>query len=79
MLKVEALSMNIGVAVQGVDLSKPVPPDVGAELHRLFSENCILLIRGQSLTQDTLGAAASWIGPLEKRGRPVDVLRETSQ
>lgn len=79
MLKVEALSRNIGVAVQGVDLSKPVPPDVGAELHRLFSENCILLIRGQSLTQDTLGAAASWIGPLEKRGRPVDVLRETSQ
>ena len=79
MLKIEALSPNIGVVVQGIDLSAPVPLDLGAELFRLFSENCILLIRDQKLNQDNLGAAASWIGPLEKRGRPAAVLRENDQ
>lgn len=78
-MKVEPLSPNIGVVVQGIDLSKPILPDVGAELSRLFSENCILLVRDQTLNQDNLGQAASWIGPLEKRGRPVEVLREADQ
>jgi taurine dioxygenase len=79
MLRVEPLSPNIGVVVEGVDLSQPVSPSIGGELFRLFSESCILLIRGQALTHDNLGAAASWIGPLEKRGRPTTVLRESDQ
>jgi taurine dioxygenase len=79
MLTSRPLSPGIGVVVENIDLSKPIPEEVGRELLGLFGENCILLVRDQKLTEENLGRAASWIGPLEKRGRPATVLREPDQ
>jgi taurine dioxygenase len=46
------------------------------QLRALLDENCIVLVRGQSLSEDQLASAASWIGALAKRGRPSAVRRE---
>jgi len=71
-----ALSPAIGVLVEGLDLRRPLEPAVAARLYDLFNEYAILIVRGQSLTESTLGSAAAWLGTLERRGRPSTVLRE---
>lgn len=73
------LSLAIGVLIENIDLRQPIASDVATKLFDLFSQNAILLVRDQKLAEDTLGAAASWLGTLEKRGRPSTVLREDNQ
>ena len=75
-LKSSPLSPAIGAIVEGVDLSRPLDEATTQELRRLFDENCIVLIRGQSLSEEQLATAGSWVGPLAKRGRPSTVRRE---
>jgi taurine dioxygenase len=75
-LKSSPLSPAIGAIVEGVDLSRSLDEATTQELRRLFDENCIVLIRGQSLSEEQLATAGSWVGPLAKRGRPSTVRRE---
>jgi taurine dioxygenase len=78
-IKASALSPAIGVLIEGVDLSSPLDQSTRDELYRLFNENAILLVRDQTLDEEKLALAASWLGTLEKRGRPSTVLREKDQ
>ncbi len=71
-----SLSPAVGVLIEGIDLRRPLEPAVASRLYHLFNEHVILLVRGQSLVEDQLGAASAWLGPLERRGRPASVLRE---
>ena len=70
------LSSAIGVVVEGLDLRQSLDEARKQELRRLFDENCIVLVRGQSLSEEQLAIAGSWVGTLAKRGRPSTVRRE---
>lgn len=73
------LSPAIGALATGIDLSRTVDPATAKMLWEAFNEHVILLVRDQRLTEDQLADAASWLGPLGKRGRPSTVLREGNQ
>ena len=75
-LKSSALSPAIGALVEGVDLSQPLDEPTKQQLRRLFDEHCIVLIRDQSLSEEQLATAGSWVGTLAQRGRPSTVRRE---
>jgi taurine dioxygenase len=51
-LKLEPLTPHIGAEVHGVDLSRPLEPELLAELKRAFAEWMVLVFRGQRLTRD---------------------------
>ena len=76
LLKWSPLSSAIGVLVEDLDLSRPLDETAKQDLRKLFDENCIVLIRGQSLSEEQLAIAGSWVGTLAKRGRPSAVRRE---
>jgi taurine dioxygenase len=75
-MKSAPLSPAIGALVEGIDLRQPLDDATKTRLRTLLDENCILLIRGQSLTEEQLALAACWVGPLAQRGRPSTVRRE---
>jgi taurine dioxygenase len=64
-MRVTRLSDTSGVAVEGVDLSRPVPAEIAAELMRLYDEEGLLAIRGQNLTMPQLLAATEPFGGSE--------------
>lgn len=70
------LSSAIGSLIQEVDLGDPVDDETKGRLRHLLDETCIVLIRGQSLTEEQLASAGSWVGTLAPRGRPSTVRRE---
>jgi taurine dioxygenase len=70
------LSPAIGARVEGIDLRQPLDDRTKGHLRALLDENCIVLIRNQSLSEDQLAAASSWVGTLAMRGRPSTVRRE---
>src|SRR5579862_7993004 len=70
------LSPAIGALIEGIDLRQPLDEAARRELRALLDDNCIVLIRGQTLSEEQLALAASWVGPLAKRGRPSAVRRE---
>jgi taurine dioxygenase len=72
------LSPAIGALVEGVDLSQPLEESTKQQLRHLLDENCIVLIRGQSLSEEQLAIAGTWVGTLAKRGRPSTVRRESN-
>jgi taurine dioxygenase len=75
-LKSSPVSPAIGALVEGVDLSRPLDERTKQRLRRLLDEHCIVLIRDQSLSEEQLATAGSWVGALAKRGRPSTVRRE---
>jgi taurine dioxygenase len=72
------LSPAIGALVEGLDLRQPLEGTAKEELRHLLDENCIVLIRDQSLSEEQLAIAGSWVGTLAKRGRPSTVRRESN-
>lgn len=66
------LSQHTGVEIHGVDLRKPMDPDVVREIYRLFVENCVVLFRDQDLTQDDLVRATANFGELAEPARPTE-------
>jgi taurine dioxygenase len=64
-MRVSRLSDAGGVSVEGVDLSRPMPADVAAELMRLYDEEGLLAIRGQDLSKEQLLAATEPFGGSE--------------
>ncbi len=45
------LAPEIGVEIRGVDLTRTLPPATFAKVRDAFHEHCVILLRGQSLTE----------------------------
>lgn len=56
------LSGHTGVAVEGVDLSQPVPDALRGELYRAYLDRSVLVVRGQDLDPHQMLAAARLFG-----------------
>ncbi len=64
------LSSAIGVEVRGIDLRADLDEATRAALRTAWAENCILLVRGQDLTEDEQFAYARVYGEVADRVAP---------
>ena len=64
------LSPAIGVEVRGIDLRADLDEATRAALRTAWAENCILLVRGQDLTEDEQFAYARIYGKIADRVAP---------
>ena len=76
-MQVENITPTIGSEISGLDLSKPLVPEVVAELDRLFVERLVLVFRDQSLEREAHKSFARYFGeihvhPLKKNGMNQD-------
>jgi taurine dioxygenase len=62
--KVELLCGAGGAEISGLDASKPLGPEVVADLRRALAENCVIFLRDQDLTPEQQKAFARHFGPL---------------
>ncbi|MBQ0826465.1 TauD/TfdA dioxygenase family protein [Streptomyces tagetis] len=77
---VEPQARTIGAVISGVDLSRPLAPELRAELHRALLEWKVLFFRAQHLTSERQRAFARHWGELETNpllaaGSAEDVVR----
>lgn len=79
MVEYRKLSKHTGAEILGVDLSKPLPEDVASEIYRIFLDNCVVLFRGQTLTQEDLVRATGQFGSCARYDRPLDLQSETQK
>jgi taurine dioxygenase len=52
MIEIRKLTSNIGAEISGVDLSKPMTPELVAEIRRALLDNIVIFFRGQKLLDD---------------------------
>ena len=64
-IEVTPLHPTLGAEVRGVDLSRPVPPEVFAEIEAAFNRHGILVFPHQPLTDEQQLAFSRLFGPLE--------------
>lgn len=64
-IRVHPLTGVLGAEVSGVELGKPLPDEVSAELHRAFLEHAVLCFRDQELPADRHLAFARRFGEPE--------------
>ena len=67
-LQIVPTGAPVGAEVRGVDLSLPVPDDVGEALRQAWAEHLVLLFRGQSINDDQLLDAARIFGGTQEAG-----------
>jgi alpha-ketoglutarate-dependent 2,4-dichlorophenoxyacetate dioxygenase len=65
-IKVTPLHPHIGAEVEGVDLARPVPPDLFAEIEAAFDRHAVLVFPAQVLGDEQQMAFSQLFGPLEK-------------
>lgn len=63
--RVEKLGETLGAELVGIDLAEPMTPERAALLRRAFTQNPVLVVRGQKLTPEQLIAIGSVFGRLE--------------
>ena len=61
--KVMPTGTAIGAEIQGMDLSLPIPDDVGAALRDAWAKHMVIYWRGQTINDDQLMAVSSVFGP----------------
>jgi alpha-ketoglutarate-dependent 2,4-dichlorophenoxyacetate dioxygenase len=64
-LRIEPLSPSHGVSVAGVDITRPIPRHVFAEIRDAFEEHSLLVFRDQALDDDQQLALSQCFGPSE--------------
>ena len=69
-IAVRKLSPALGAEITGVDLSRPLAPDVVERIKAAWYEHLVLLFRDQKLSEDAEIRFARYFGPLQKRPRP---------
>ena len=67
---IKPASPVVGALVSGVDLAKPLDVGTATALRAAFDEHLMVLVRGQSLTQESLVRAVGWLGEVNRRNRP---------
>lgn len=67
-LKIEKLAAALGAEVVGVDLSRPLPQALFAEIQQAWLEHLVLRFRGQTLTDPQLLAFSRQFGELDPPG-----------
>lgn len=78
MIQYDNLSQHTGVIIQGIDLSKSLSHQDIADIYKVFVDRCLILFRGQSLTQQQLVDATRHFGECAEYDRPKD-LRSNQQ
>lgn len=64
-ITIRKLHPRFGAEIGGVDISRPVPADVFAEIRAAFEEYSVLLFRGQDMDDEKQIAFSELFGPLE--------------
>lgn len=64
-IEVIPLTPTTGAEIRGVDLSRPLPDEVLAEMKRALREHLFIFARGQTLTPESFGGVGRRFGPLE--------------
>src|SRR6266852_7165147 len=59
------LHPTLGAEVRGVDLTRPVPPEIFAEIEAAFNRHGILVFPEQPVTDEQQLAFSRLLGPLE--------------
>jgi taurine dioxygenase len=78
-LVVHPLSPALGAEIVGVDLSKDLPAETGADIIDVWHKHLVILFRNQSLSEDEQIRFAEHFGVLQKRGRPPEARSEASK
>ena len=68
MLKVTRLAEALGAEIGGVDLSRPIAPEVFAEIRAAWLQHLVLRFRGQELTDPQVLAFSRNFGELDPPG-----------
>ena len=71
---IKPLSNACGAEIIGVDLAKPISPEVAAEINRAWLDHCVVVVRGQELAEIDHVNFAGAFGPVGYNLRP-DTLR----
>ncbi len=71
---VKPLSNACGAEISGIDLTKPISPEVADIVNRSWLEHCVIVIRGQELSDIDQVKFAEAFGPVGNYLRP-DTLR----
>ena len=71
-MEIIPLTDAIGAEVRGVDLSRPVAPEISSTLQAAWHEHILLLFRDQDLTDDHLKASTGWLGAMSEITMPTD-------
>ncbi len=62
------LADALGVALEGLDLARPIAPEMADRLRAAWAEHHLLLLRGQDITEEQQVAFATLFGPVSHRG-----------
>jgi taurine dioxygenase len=65
-IRVSPTSGALGAEIDGVDLSRPLEPDVVGEISKAFADHVVLFFRDQSLSVSEFEACVAQFGPLER-------------
>jgi taurine dioxygenase len=71
-IEIVPLTDTIGAEVRGVDLSRPVPPDVATQLQDAWHAHVLLLFRDQELSDENLKSSTNWLGTMSEITMPTD-------
>ncbi|HET7365274.1 MAG TPA: TauD/TfdA family dioxygenase [Burkholderiales bacterium] len=67
-IEVHKIGDALGAEISGVDLARPLAPEVFAEIRRAWLEHLVIRFRGQRLTDARLLAFSRFFGELEPPG-----------
>ena len=67
-IQVRKLGEALGAEISGVDLSRPLPEEVFAEIRAAWLDNLVLRFRGQTLSDPQLMAFSELFGELDPPG-----------
>jgi taurine dioxygenase len=65
-MEIKKLTGTIGAEILGVDVSKPLPGDVLAEIRECLLQNCVIFFRDQTLTEEEQIAFVQQFGEISK-------------
>ena len=78
-LKITALHPFIGARAEGVDLRRPLAPELTIQIEAAMDRHAVLVFPGQYLDDDQQMAFASTFGPIEKTRATVDAQKHRLQ